>query len=181
LNRVVKLDPDNSDAWDRRCTFATEKDDPAIDIATCRRAVQLNQDAWNYDSLGLAQERAGDFCAAEGSFTSAVQKENGKDAGPLRNMGRAAIRCGRTGGGIAGFEMAEAIDAKAVADPEDDGDTKDDLKLDREYLVVVYDRLGEPEKSHAMCAKAHPEWAGCACELDQHGVKCSERAAAPTK
>jgi tetratricopeptide (TPR) repeat protein len=169
LDRVLRLDPENAEAWSWRChtnDTATAADEPA-----CRKAISLGPTAWNFNGLGDAQEHAGEFCAAEESYTRAVQA-TANEALYLRNMARAAMRCGHTGASVAGFEVAEGLDAKAAADPDEDEFTKDDLLKDREYLAVAYDRSKQPEKAAAMRTKAHPEWKTCHCELTEIGVNC---------
>jgi tetratricopeptide (TPR) repeat protein len=170
LDRVIRLDPENADAWSWRChanNNATAADEPA-----CRKAIALGPTAWNFNGLGDAQEHAGEFCAAEDSYTKAVQA-TANEALYLRNMARAAMRCGHTGASVAGFEVAEGLDAKAAADPDEDEITKDDLLTDREYLAVAYDRSNQPDKAAAMCTKAHPEWKTCHCELTEIGMNCA--------
>ena len=41
--------------------------------------------------------------------------------------------------GVAGFEVAEGLDAKTAADPNEYEDVKGDLLADRQYLSVAYD------------------------------------------
>ena len=144
------------------------------DEGACRKAIALDPTAWSFNGLGEAQERAGQFCAAEDSYTRAVQ-DAANDAVYLRNMARAALRCGHSGASVAGFEVAEGLDAKAVANTDEDDDTKDDLLADREYLAVAYDRSNQPEKSAAICVKAHPSWSSCHCELTDKSVECAEK------
>ena len=170
IDRAINFDPENPDAWTRRCHG--NLDGTTSDQATCRKAIALQPTAWNFNGLGAAQEQAKDFCAAEDSYTRAI-RETSNDAYYLRNMARAALRCGHTGASVAGFEVAEGLDAKATADPDDDGDTKDDLLSDREYLAVAYDWTNQPAKATAMCTKAHTGWKTCHCELTDTGVKCS--------
>ncbi len=153
IDRALRFDPENPDAW------------------------TLQPIAWNFNGLGAAQEQAKDFCAAEDSYTNAI-REATNDPYYLRNMARAALRCGHVGASVAGFEVAEGLDAKAAADPDDDGDTKDDLLSDREYLAVAYDRTNQPAKATAICTKAHTGWKTCHCELTETGVKCSDAPAA---
>lgn len=174
VNRSIQLDPENPDAWTRLCHF---NDDAAGDEAACRKAITLSPTAWNFNGLGAAQERAGDFCAAEDSYTRAIQQTS-NSALFLRNMARAALRCGHSGASVAGLEVAEGLDAKAAADPDDDDETKPDLLSDREYLAVAYDRTKEPDKAVATCLKAHSDWKSCRCELTDKDVKCSEGQAA---
>jgi tetratricopeptide (TPR) repeat protein len=175
IDRAIKFDPENPDAWTRRCYGNLDGRTP--DQATCRKAISLQPIAGNFNGLGAAQEQAKDFCAAEDSYTNAIRAET-NDAYYLRNMARAALRCGHTGASVAGFEVAEGLDAKAAADPDDDGDTKDDLLSDREYLAVAYDRTNQPAKATAICIKAHTGWKTCHCELTETGVKCSNAPAA---
>jgi tetratricopeptide (TPR) repeat protein len=178
IDRALKFDPENPDAWTRRC-HGNLNERPS-DQATCRKAIALQPTAWNFNGLGAAQEQAKDFCAAEDSYTNAI-REATNDAYYLRNMARAALRCGHTGASVAGFEVAEGLDAKAAADPDGDGDTKDDLLSDREYLAVAYDRTNQPAKATAICAKAHTGWKACRCELTETGVKCSDTPASSSK
>jgi tetratricopeptide (TPR) repeat protein len=171
IDRALRFDPENADAWTRRCH--ENVNGTTSDPATCRKAIALQPTAWNFNGLGAAQEKAKDFCAAEDSYTSAIRVAT-NEAYYLRNMARAALRCGHTGASIAGFEVAEGLDAKAAADPDDDGDTKDNLLSDREYLAVVYDRTNQPAKAAAICTKAHSSWKTCRCDLTETGVKCSD-------
>ena len=175
IDRALRFDPENADAWSRR--FNNNIQGATSDPATCRKAIALQPTAWNFNGLGAAQERAKDYCAAEDSYTSAIRKE-ANDADYLRTMARAALRCGHTGASVAGFEVAEGLDAKAAADPDDDGVTKDDLLSDREYLAVAYDRTNQPAKAAAVCTKAHPDWKTCHCDLTETSVKCLNNTAA---
>jgi tetratricopeptide (TPR) repeat protein len=170
VNRAIELDPESADAWGRRCHGDDNR--ATYDQGACRKAIALDPSAWNYSGLGTAQEDAKDFCAAEDSYTSAI-KASQNSAYYLRNMARAALRCGHTGAAIAGFEVAEGLDAKAAADPNEDDDVKTDLLSDREYLVVAYDRTTQPAKAAAICAKAHGDWRTCQCVLTDTDVKCS--------
>jgi hypothetical protein len=169
IHRALQLDPESADAWTRLCHL---NDDAGGHEATCRKAVSLSPTAWNFNALGAAQERSGNFCTAEDSYTMSVQKTS-NNAFFLRNMARAALRCGHSGASVAGFEVAESLDAKAVSDPDDDDGTKPDLISDREYLSAAYDRTKQPEKATAICLKAHSDWKSCHCELTDKDVKCS--------
>jgi hypothetical protein len=171
VDRAVVLDPESADAWGRRCHGDGDK--ASYDQAACRKAIILDPSAWNFNGLGTTQENAKDFCAAEDSYTSAI-KASANDAYSLRNMGRAALRCGHVGASVAGFEVAEGLDAKAAADPDQDDDIKADLLSDREYLAVAYDRTNLPAKAAAICARAHADWKTCHCELTDTDVKCFE-------
>jgi tetratricopeptide (TPR) repeat protein len=173
IDRAINLDPENVDAWARRCHG--NDDETTYDQAACRKAIAFDPSPWNYNGLGATQEKAKDFCSAEDSYTNAI-KGSSNNALFLRNMARAALRCGHLGAGVAGFEVAEGLDAKAAATPDedDDGDVKADLLSDRQYLAVVYNLNKEPTKSAAICAKAHPGWKSCYCELTETDVKCSD-------
>jgi tetratricopeptide (TPR) repeat protein len=175
IERTIKLNPENADAWGRRCRFTD--DQTKYDQTTCRKAIALDPSPWNFNGLGLAQENAKDFCAAEDSYTTAIRSSQ-NNAELLRNMARAALRCGHTGASVAGFEVAEDLDAKAAADPEEDTDVKADLLSDREFLAVAYDRTNQPAKATAICSKAHANWKTCHCELTETSVKCSDAPAA---
>jgi tetratricopeptide (TPR) repeat protein len=178
IDRTIVLDPDNTDAWSRRCQGNFQK--IKGDIASCRKAIALDPSAFNYNGLGLAQEDAKDFCAAEDSYTTALRTLQ-NDANLLRNMARAALRCGHAPASVAGFEVAEDLDAKAATDPsqDDSDDAKSDLVTDREYLTVAYDRTNQPAKAATTCAKAHATWKTCHCELTDSAVKCSDTSTPP--
>jgi len=185
LDRVVLLDPENTTAWNRRCSAAKG----AEAIQYCNKAISLRPAAWSYGNLGHAEEDAKDFCAAEASYTSAINHARNNPY-YLRNMGIDALRCGHLGASQAGLEVAEALDAKAAAkaaanptadDDDDDADaSKADLVLDREYLAVVYDRSKEPVKAAEACNKAHPDWKACHCELTDKAVSCAASVATHT-
>jgi tetratricopeptide (TPR) repeat protein len=177
VDRAIKLDPDSADAWGRRCHLG---DDGATgDLPACRRAITLDPSSWNFNGLGSAQEKAKDYCNAEDSYTSAIRAST-NDPYSLRNMARAALRCGHTGASVAGFEVAEGLDAKAAADPDEDDDAKDNLLSDRQYLIVVYDRTNQPAKATAICTRLHPDWKTCHCELTETGVKCTDAQGTPS-
>ena len=171
VDRALRLDPENEDAWGRRCHG--NSDGTQNDQAACRKAITLKATAWNYNGLGTTQENAKDYCAAEDSYTHAINLSS-NDPYSLRNMARAALRCGHIGASVAGFEVAEGLDAKAAADLDEDEDVKTDLLSDREYLVVVYNRTNQPTKAAAICNKAHAEWKACLCDLTDTSVKCSD-------
>ncbi|MEO6807098.1 MAG: hypothetical protein ABI209_13245 [Edaphobacter sp.] len=177
IDRTIAIDPDNSDAWSRRCQGNFQK--IKGDIASCRKAIALDPSALNYNGLGLTQENAKDFCAAEDSYTIAIRSLQ-NDPALLRNMSRAALRCGHAPSSVAGFEVAEDLDAKSAASPDDDGDdASSDLVIDREYLTVAYDRTSQPAKAAATCAKAHTGWKTCHCELTDSAVKCFDASVPP--
>jgi tetratricopeptide (TPR) repeat protein len=173
IGRAIQLDPESADAWTRLCH--TSADGAVGDMATCQKAIALDPSAWNFNGLGTAQERAKDYCSAEDSYTLAI-KRSSNEATYLRNMARAALRCGHTGASVAGFEVAEGLDAKAAASPDgDDDDIKDDLATDREYLAIAYNRTGESVKAISACRKAHPDWENCHCDFTETGAICTDK------
>jgi len=181
LQRVIRLDPQNVDAWSRRCTEYKEADGAMVNLQTCETAVALSGTPENLDGLGRAQEATGDACAADASFTKAAGKTSEQTYLYVEDMGRAALRCGDLYGARAGFETAIIQEDKVLKEPDEDQDEIDDTKADqlndREYLVVALDRLHEVKLSHEACAAAHPDWSGCACVLDAKGlVGCKESA-----
>jgi tetratricopeptide (TPR) repeat protein len=176
VERAIRLDPENGDAWSRRCHGNGEE--KKYDQGACRKAIRINPSAWNFNGLGTAQENAKDYCAAENSYTSAIRASENSSYS-LRNMARAALRCGHPGASVAGFEVAEGLDAKAAADPDLDDGEKADLLSDREYLAVAYDRTNQPAKATAICNKAYPAWKTCHCALNDAGVRCLEMPPAP--
>jgi len=173
IDRVIKLDPENPDAWSRRCGAFDDADsptfDPSLALTQCQKALSLQHTEDNFNGLGLAQEALKDYCAAEDSFTHANSLVNARDAYVLRNMGRAALECGHAASSVAIFEVAEETDAKDVEDDDD----KEDLLLDREWLVLANQANHDPAAATAACAKAHPDWKSCHCIPDGTGVKCT--------
>jgi tetratricopeptide (TPR) repeat protein len=184
LDRILRLAPENSEAWSRRCThdnFSDPKAAPEKSLADCTRAVALESSEPNLNNLGLAQERNNKPCAAEDSFTSANSKVNAAYPFVLRNMGQAALACGHVPAAIAGFEVAESKDSQNVAvstakheDPEDLEEEKEDLTQDRDWLILAYGRSHDPTQANQMCSTAHPTWKFCSCNVDDEGVKCTD-------
>jgi len=173
LERVVRLDPRNSTARGRICVDAEDKG-TASAAEACRLAVELAPTEWNLNALGLTEERAGDPCTAEDTFTKANSKANGGNSNFLRNMGRAALECGRVAYSVAELEAAKAIDAKWVDDPDEGDDFKANLKSDQEWLTVAYEANKQPKLAAEACVKAHPEWKSCGCALRDGKAVCRE-------
>jgi tetratricopeptide (TPR) repeat protein len=164
--RVVKLDPENEAAWGRLCGM--ERGDAEQARSICQRAVSMRATASNFNWLGIAQQRLGDDCAAEGSFTSARAMQ--RDSGTIdRNLGGAAMRCGHYGAAVEAFERAEQLDEGAAAAPGM-------VREDREYLMLAYERTQQHEKASVLCVRVHPAWASCRCELTKYGVECRDGA-----
>ncbi len=177
LDRVLKLDPENAEALGRLCT-ANVNTGSGQALQTCRKALAQDPSELNYNGLGLAQEKAGAFCDAEDSFTTANSKVNARDAYVLSNMGRVALKCGHAAAAVASFEIAEGKDVQDVvvakAEGEDEDDARDTLLQDREWLIVAYGRNGNMKQAAAMCATAHPTWKTCSCSFDDKGVHCQQ-------
>ncbi len=72
IDRAIKFDPESADAWTRRCHGNV--DETTYDQAACRKAITLEPTASNFNGLGMAQEQAKDYCAAEDSYTSAIRE-----------------------------------------------------------------------------------------------------------
>ncbi|MGA7158457.1 MAG: hypothetical protein WBY53_16540 [Acidobacteriaceae bacterium] len=179
IQRVLRLDPQNASAWGRRCTEDQTKNDAKADVGACLTAVSLVPSKRNWDELGQAQERAGDECEAENSFTRASANSSADEYFHVESMGRAALRCGDLYGARAGLETAIDLEDKSMKETDRDQDDIDDAKADqvgdREYLIVALDRLHETKLSKDACSAARPGWSGCACTLDAKGkVSCAE-------
>lgn len=181
LQRVLRLSPDDATAWTRSCEMTAGKSgDRRGGVQTCERAVALDDSGWNFDHLGRAQERAGDECAAEESFTRASSKSSmGYEYGHVESMGRASLRCGDLYSARAGLEAAIDLQEKSYKAPDQDPDdidgTRADEKTDREYLIVTLDRLHETRLAKETCSQVHPEWGGCVCALDSKGeASCAD-------
>jgi hypothetical protein len=180
LRRVTVLDPDNAKAWARQCAWSIDPEPPQVQLQLCAKAASLDRSADNLNSLGSAQERAGDPCAAAATYTDAAQENMVEgEYVYVENMGRAALRCGDLYSAPAGLEAAISVQTKIVTDPnwdEDElDDVKSDLQTDREYLIVTLDRLHESKAAKEVCRAAHPDWSGCACKLDAKGtVDCDD-------
>ena len=180
LQRVVKLDPRNAEARGAICTTSINPMTPTA-AEDCRIAVEVDPGQWTYNALAMTQERAGDPCTAEDTFTRASNYANGRNAFILKNMGRAAYECGRYPYSIAEFSAAEAIDSRTVAgDAPDDDDLDDDrrsLQLDREWLTLAFTAGKQPAQAAQSCQKAHPELKSCTCVVTQEeerGAKAAE-------
>ena len=70
IDRALRFDPENADAWTRRCHNNFDGTTP--DPATCRKAIALQPTAWNFNGLGAAQEQAKRCRARPGTRSQAV-------------------------------------------------------------------------------------------------------------
>jgi hypothetical protein len=180
LDRVLRLDPNNTLAWERRCTAflgATQ----AEWVSDCRHALKLEASGANYRLMGSAQEQARQFCAAEASYRAAVAQPDMAGQRPfvLRDGARAALNCGDPAASLALLHTAEQLD-QASADsayaPEETQRARDGLASDRGYMAVVYQQMNQPEKAKQMCFEANPAYADCTCQLTGTGLVCSPTA-----
>jgi tetratricopeptide (TPR) repeat protein len=171
LERVLRLDPQNGQAWSRRCANLDNKD-PAAKLQQCQQALQLSHTESNLEGVADAQAAMHDPCTAEESYTRANRFNNASDTELLRNMGRSALECGHTASSIAIFEVAEDHDAK---DNDEDDDGPANLKLDREWLVIANEANHNPKAAAVACIKAHPNWKSCHCFYVEGKVTCENR------
>ena len=179
LDRALRLDPQNGDAWSRRCGLPFDED-TAPSLKDCEAAVQFNKGPYDCYRLGRAQDALNNPCTAEDSFTQATSATaSNPDYTYIDSMGRAALRCGHLPAGRAGLETAIELEEKSLKDPEDHddeiADTKKDMLTDREYLIVLYNREHENTLAAEACSATHPDWKSCNCDLDPKGlVACAE-------
>ncbi len=179
VDRALRLDPENANAWHRRCSsYVWDKGVPSV--KDCQMAVALGKEPRDYFNLGRAQDYAKDPCDAEDSYTQAV---SATAANPnityVESMGRAALRCGHVPAAKAGLQLAVDLDAKALNEPDQDddeiADSKKDMLENEEYLVIAYHWGKDDTLAGQACAAAHTGWKGCSCDLDARGiVACSE-------
>jgi hypothetical protein len=176
----VKLDPNSAAGWDGLCSNDGEEKDAKTELENCRKAVALNDNAGDEDVIGKAQEKLGDPCAAAESYRKASAQSSGGWLYP-EHMGEAALDCGDLSLARAGLETAVENATKNLADTDTDEDDKKDAKerlsIDREFLIVVYDRMKQPQLANATCKVEHPDWKkGCDCDVDKDGdVDCDEK------
>jgi hypothetical protein len=184
LNRILRLDPKNAGAWQRRCSiFVWDKSSP--NLKDCEAAVQFAEAPGDYYNLGRAQETIGDPCTAEDSYTHAVSATSSNpDTDYLEAMGRAALRCNHLPGSRAGFELAIETQQKWLNQPDQDQDEIDDAKkdilADQESLIVIYHRQHDDTLAGQTCTAAHPGWKSCSCDIDAKGIASCTEAKPPT-
>jgi len=130
------------------------------------------------DRQGQAKEAAGDECGSVTFFTLADSKEDSTD-GVYRyaeHKGRAALLCGKSmGAAQVGFETALKRENHLRQFSVGDQSALDaTMQQDREWLIVVYDRVNEPGMSHNLCKVTHPNWKSCGCKLVGKNVVCTD-------
>ena len=177
LERVMRLDPDNAEAWGRRCMVYSRGPQPEADVEACVKAVSLQPTPQMYTALGRADDRAGKECDAAEAFKTAVHGQmRGYKA--MERMGRAELKCGELPEAREGLETAVLLEndrllgkgVTAAQIPQ----VKADLLTDREYLIVAYDGLKEAKLAKQMCSVAHVGWKGCVCGMEGGEVVCRE-------
>jgi hypothetical protein len=179
LSRIVKLDPDNGNAWERRC-LDSEVTDHGVSLESCETAVRLQKDASSYRGLGDVQEFRGDFCAAEKSFKA------GADLKPIQvpemyseDVGLTAFLCGDFEASRIGFETAIQLKRNEMI-----SSTGNELSVaDRNELlgmqlplIAVYQRMKKDELAAQMCKQVYPDWKVCRCTIDVKGTtSCNDQ------
>jgi len=178
VGRVMRLDPDNADAWGRRCTVYSRGVVPQEDVDACVKAVSLTPTPQMYTALGRADERAGKECDAMEAFKQGAQ---GATRGYKRVefLGRAALKCGDLVEARPALETAVSVEDARMAGSHVQAaqiaQAKADQMVDREYLIVAYDELKETKLKKQVCAAAHPGWKGCGCGMEGGEVSCKEK------
>jgi tetratricopeptide (TPR) repeat protein len=180
LDRVLVLDPNNTLAWERRCTAflgATQ----AEWVSDCRHALTLEASGANYRLMGSAQEQASQYCAAEASYRAAIAQPDmiGQRPVVLRDAARAALNCGDPAASLNLLHTAEQLDQASASNalaPEDSQRARDGLASDRGYMAVVYQQTNQPDKARQMCFEANPGYGNCSCQLTGTGLICSPQA-----
>jgi len=134
-------------------------------------------EAAKLDTQGVTKEANGDECGAVTFYTLADSKEDPSN-GVYRyaeHKGRAALVCGKSlGAAQVGFETALRKEKTLLqSSVGDQRPLQATMQQDREWLIVVYDRVNEPGMAHDLCKVTHPQWKSCSCKLAGKEVKCS--------
>lgn len=161
----------NSGVYDRS-TLPKLQELYARQVANRKAAREMSQRAATIERLG------GDSCEAEELYAQAGNRDSsGEIYEYTEGVGRAGLRCGDLAGARAGLETAVMKETRFIQGTDEDALTnvRDDLRKDREYLVVVYERAHEGALARKACTEAHPGWAGCSCKLSSKpDVICTE-------
>lgn len=173
LERVVRLDPGNTVVRERMCRMSALP--PERRMEECRKAIALNPTPWNYMGLADLQEERKDWVGAEATMRIAQSKADTIDDEPatfLRELGRLEMANGELDKSLADLTQAEKFDSRdAEFAKNDDGEAADNVEMDREYLVVLFNRMHDAKRAEAMCRKALPkETRPCGCELDEKNL-----------
>jgi hypothetical protein len=184
VDRILKLDPGNAPAWERRCTAAIGPS-PAISVSDCERAYALDPTAANLRAVASAQESDNRPCEAEDNYRKALSKPDLAVRKPLglRDESRAALACGHAESALQALQQAELFDLQNTSslqntsalerDPTQAA-VRDSLASDHGYMAVVFERINQPEKARQMCTEANPGSPGCSCELTGNALICSQ-------
>ena len=188
LERASRLDPENPNIWARRCSDLTYRDAKSVaqddPLTVCQHAVGLKPSKYGWINFGRAQEKAGDYCKAQDSYSSARNLMTADDAYVYQSLGRSALLCGHVD--VALIELRQAADTHLadIAAAKDDEDELDDarasLLTDREWLTFAYAKTRQPELASKECGLAHPDWASCSCHVEEGEIKCAAPDSAKT-
>lgn len=177
LERVVRLEPDNAGGWQRICV--TREASMAQRAVACQRAVDVAPTPWNYKAMAQLQEEQGNLSGAEETMRTAQARADTIDNEPalfLRELGRLELINGDMDKSLTDLLQAEKFDARdAEFAKKDDEESADALETDRDYLMVLYDRRHEPEKSAAVCRKTMPKSdKPCGCTMNaKNALRCT--------
>ena len=178
IDRILRLDPQNAEAWQRRCSASAWGKSP--NLKDCETAVKFAGGPGDYYNLGHIEEAAGDPCTAEDNYTEAVSKTSANpDTDYLEAMGRSALLCNHLPASRAGYEVAATTQQKWLNQSDLDQDEIDDAKknllADQESLIVIYHRQHDDLLAGQTCTAAHPNWKVCSCDIDTKGAaSCTE-------
>jgi len=131
IDRILRLDPQNVGAWQRRCS--TSAWDKSPNLKDCEKAVKFGAGPADYYNLGHIQETTGDPCTAEDNYTEAVSATSSNpDSDYLEAMGRTALLCNHLPASRAGYEAAITTQQKWLSqnDQDEDKDDIDEAKKD---------------------------------------------------
>jgi hypothetical protein len=133
-------------------------------------------EARELDRQGKLREDAGDECGAVSLYTEADGNEDRTDAVYrfAEHKGRAALLCGKhLAAAQVGLEDAITKEKRLLQfSVGDESDTQAAMLKDREWLMVVYNRVGEADMAKDLCKVAHPDWKSCECSLVGKDVRC---------
>jgi len=121
-------------------------------------------------------EKNGRECDAEELYTQAATKDPSNYVyNYTEGMGRSGLRCGDLPGARAGLESAILKEQGLIKGTEEDQLTKvrQDMMVDRQFLVIVYQQEHETVLAKQACSDAHPGATSCTCKLIPNGVSCS--------